>query len=127
MSTDAVVEKVARAIMETDPTCNYDACKARVERQNLESYSCPSDRNWWATLHEQARNAVTATLADSGYFEMREALEPFAKYAEVRERQPMLGLGDDIHVIHSGTDHECAISLSHCKAARAALAKAVTT
>lgn len=60
-------EKVARAILETDPTCDYDGCKKRVESGVLG----PSDRDWWEnTLHAQADNALLAC----GYAEMRKAL-----------------------------------------------------
>lgn len=61
-------EKVARAILETDPTCDYDGCKKRVESGVLG----PSDRDWWEnTLHAQADNAIRAC----GYAEMRKAME----------------------------------------------------
>lgn len=61
-------EKVARAILETDPTCDYDGCKKRVESGVLGK----SDRDWWEnTLHAQADNALLAC----GYAEMRKALE----------------------------------------------------
>lgn len=56
--TDALVEAVARAILETDPTCDFDACKVRVET-NPHS----NDAGWWASLHRQARNALAAIEA----------------------------------------------------------------
>jgi hypothetical protein len=61
-------ERVARAILETDPTCDYDGCKKRVESGVFGQ----SDRDWWEnTLHGQADAALLAC----GYAEMRKALE----------------------------------------------------
>lgn len=47
-------ERVAKAILETDPSCDYEACRRRV----LEN-PYPSDAQWWDTLHRQADNAIT--------------------------------------------------------------------
>lgn len=62
-----VRERVARAILETDPTCSYDACREKYERMHEGSV----ERNWWDHLHEQADAALSAC----GHREMREALE----------------------------------------------------
>lgn len=56
--------------------------------------------------------------------DLLEALRPFAAYADARDRQPLLGLGNSIHVIHAGTEFEFELKLSDCYAARAAIAKA---
>lgn len=52
---------------------------------------------------------------------LRAALAPFARYAEMRTLKPFIGLGDAIHVIHTGSEWEAEITLTHCLAARAAL------
>lgn len=54
---------------------------------------------------------------------LREALRPFAFYAEQRSRKPFNGMDDVINGIHVGTEWEAEIRLSHCEAARAALAE----
>lgn len=50
---------------------------------------------------------------------LRTALKPFARYAEMRSAQPLSGLGDIIHCIHTGSPFEAEIRLSDCEAARA--------
>lgn len=65
---DEIVERVARAILETDPTCNYDKCKERIEKAI--SAGDTLEENWWLALHKQARAALQA----SGWGEMRFAL-----------------------------------------------------
>jgi hypothetical protein len=52
---------------------------------------------------------------------LREALEPFARYAEMREAKPLRGLDDVIHGIHPGSEWAAELRLSHCEQARAAL------
>jgi hypothetical protein len=52
---------------------------------------------------------------------LRAALEPFARYAEMREAKPLRGLDDVIHAIHTGSEWEAELRLSHCIKARAAL------
>lgn len=69
-----VRERVARAILETDPTCSYDACREKYERMHEGSV----ERNWWDHLHEQADAALSAC----GHREMREALEKMIQYAD---------------------------------------------
>lgn len=79
MTDDEIREKVARAILETDPTCNYEACKKRQEAGGLDA---KFNANWWEDLHEKADAALTAC----GYWEMRRALEwalPFAESASL--------------------------------------------
>jgi len=55
--SDELVEKVARAILETDPTCNYAACKEKYGNESRKSYD-----DWWESLHDQARNAIAAAF-----------------------------------------------------------------
>lgn len=48
-------------------------------------------------------------------------LRPFANYAEKRLAKPFLGLGDEIHVIHCGTEWEACLLYSDCIDAHKAL------
>lgn len=50
---------------------------------------------------------------------LEEALKPFAIYAEKRKAQPLLGLGNTIHLIHPGTEHEAELTMEHCEKALA--------
>lgn len=50
------------------------------------------------------------------------ALHPFAVYAEARAAKPMPALGDSIHEIHVGNKWHAVLTLTHCEAARVALA-----
>lgn len=59
---------------------------------------------------------------DAEIARLRAALEPFARYAEMRAAKPFVGLGEEIHAIHTGTEWEAEITVSHVNAARAALA-----
>lgn len=53
---------------------------------------------------------------------MREALAPFAFFAERWEANPLGRIADDFYTIHGGMeDKEASIRLSDCKKARAAL------
>jgi len=49
--------------------------------------------------------------------QLEEALLPFGIYARAREAQPLVGLGDEIHRIHTGSEHEAVIQLSDCSRA----------
>ena len=54
--SDDLIEKIARAILETDPTCDYDACRhnyAHLPDGHLQ-------KNWWESLHKSARAALSA-------------------------------------------------------------------
>lgn len=74
--SETLRERVARAILETDPTCDYDACKARVlnAKDSL-------DENWWAALHRQADRAIAEVRKDSAALDMLEALKRLCHYA----------------------------------------------
>jgi hypothetical protein len=50
--------------------------------------------------------------------QLEDALRPFAVYAAKRDEMPMSTLGDSVHTIHGGTEHEAAITLTHCRRAR---------
>lgn len=53
--SDDLIEKIARAILETDPTCDYDACRhnyAYLPDGHLQ-------KNWWESLHKSARAALS--------------------------------------------------------------------
>lgn len=54
--------------------------------------------------------------------ELEAALRPFAIYAAKRDEMPMRGLGDSVHRIHGGTEHETEITMQHCREARRVLA-----
>jgi hypothetical protein len=61
-------------------------------------------------------------LSDAWYVqrvkELEAALRPFANYAEKRDAKPLRGIGDSIHCIHTGTEYEAEITLTHCRHAR---------
>ena len=65
--TDALIEAVARAILASDPTCDYDICRDKYAHLPVGDYQ----RNWWDALHKQARNAIAAAAVP----EMMEALD----------------------------------------------------
>src|SRR5262245_11996728 len=48
---------------------------------------------------------------------LREALEPFAKFAEAFDAQPIRGLHDEMYNIHTGTQWEASLRLSDCRRA----------
>jgi hypothetical protein len=56
--------------------------------------------------------------------ELVEALKPFALFAEKYDAKPLRQLDDRIYGIHAGTEWEAELSVSDCRKARAALAKA---
>lgn len=56
-----LVERVARAILEEDPTCDYDKCKERIEKNIARSSDL--ERGWWEHLHDQARAAIAVVRA----------------------------------------------------------------
>jgi hypothetical protein len=58
--------------------------------------------------------------------ELEDALKPFARYAEMRGKQPLGGLGDVIHGIHHGSEFEAEIRFSACVRALAVLVKKFT-
>lgn len=53
---------------------------------------------------------------------LREALEPFARFADAWDAQPLGGVADQVYTIHAGTIYEASLRLSDCRAARQALA-----
>lgn len=106
MTDDEIREKVARAILETDPTCNYEACKKRQEAGGLDA---KFNANWWEDLHEKADAALTA----SGYWEIRRALENLLENVTFYDR---VGVVDEKDMM---ADRASAINV-----ARAALSKA---
>lgn len=55
--------------------------------------------------------------------QLREALEPFAKFAEAWDKQPLRGIADEFFGIHTGTAWEANLSLQDCRIARAALGR----
>lgn len=67
--------------------------------------------------------AVENTRLREENAELREALRPFANYAEKRAAMPLRGLSNVIHTIHAGHQHEASILLTDCQLARALLAK----
>ena len=48
----------------------------------------------------------------------RRALEPFARFADAWDQQPLRGLTDQLYTIHGGTEYEASLRLSDCVAAR---------
>ena len=48
---------------------------------------------------------------------LRAALQPFATYADRRDAKLLAGLGDSVHVIHTGTEWEAEITLTDCRRA----------
>lgn len=56
--------------------------------------------------------------------ELEAALEPFARYARSRDAMPLRGLGDSIHHIHPGDEHEAELTMEHVRRAAALLAPA---
>jgi hypothetical protein len=57
-TSEDLVQRVARAILEADPTCNYDKCRERVEADIARGSNL--ERGWWEHLHDQARAAIAA-------------------------------------------------------------------
>lgn len=53
---------------------------------------------------------------------LRDALKPFAFFAEQWERRPLRGIADELYGIHAGTEFEAGIRLADCRKAREALA-----
>ncbi len=53
-----------------------------------------------------------------------EALRPFAHFARMLKLAPMGGVGDDLYVLHSGTEYEARLTRSALDDALAAIAKA---
>lgn len=51
----ALVRAVAKAILETDPTCDYDVCEKRQQAGGLDAHF---HEDWWASLHEKAIRAI---------------------------------------------------------------------
>ena len=62
-------------------------------------------------------NAEFIVLAVNSYDALREALEPFAKFAEYMEKHPRIGLADDLY----GWDNTVFLRQSDCMAALSAL------
>jgi hypothetical protein len=54
---------------------------------------------------------------------LREALQPFAVFAEKFAAKPINNLDDRFYSIHDGTKWQAELRRSHCDTARAALAK----
>jgi hypothetical protein len=54
---------------------------------------------------------------------LREALEPFAHFADQWNKQPLRGIADTVYVIHLDTEYEAAFRLSDCQIARRALGR----
>lgn len=52
---------------------------------------------------------------------LEDALRPFARYALARMKMPIKGLGDSVHTIHGGTEHEGTITFTDCREALVAL------
>lgn len=57
---ETLTQRVARAILEVDPTCDYDKCRERIEKRLDGGLS---DR-WWEALHRQADAAIAVVLAE---------------------------------------------------------------
>ena len=53
--------------------------------------------------------------------ELEGALRPFAEFARAWDAKPLLGMHDDVHTIHGGTEWAATIRLSDCRAAARAL------
>ena len=49
---------------------------------------------------------------------LEKALKPFSVYAEKRDAQPLIGMGETVHSIHFGSPHAAEITMEHCRAAR---------
>lgn len=60
-TSDNLVQRVARAILEADPTYNYDKVKKRVEDDVARGRDL--ELEWWDHLHDQARAAIVAAQA----------------------------------------------------------------
>jgi hypothetical protein len=69
-----------------------------------------------ARLHQQS-NVTTAALQNENR-RLREALAPFAKFAELWEAKPLSGMDDIIYRIHAGTEWDAELRLSDCQKAR---------
>lgn len=67
---------------------------------------------------EQSICAAAEAVLGRRIAELEDALRPFAVYAAKRDEMPMLGLGDSVHMIHGGTEHEMEITMQHCREAR---------
>lgn len=61
--SDDLVQRVARAILESDATCNYDKCKDRVEKDVARGSNL--ELGWWEHLHDQARAAIAVVRAQA--------------------------------------------------------------
>jgi len=74
MSDNDLIALVAKAILETDPTCDYEACKQRVESRSLMlgsmlddlSLRSDIDKNWWNDLHHKAERAIATVRGFDG-------------------------------------------------------------
>lgn len=77
-------------------------------RQRAHAFMATKSKRDWAAEALDLREYIA---------ELEAALRPFATYASKRNEVPMLGLGDTVHCIHGGTEHETEIKLSHCQEA----------
>jgi len=108
-------------------TLRQRAERAEADRDKLQSHVdiCTENEAWasqseWQTAAETAQSTIAELTA--AVERMREALAPFAFFAERWEANPLGRIADDFYTIHGGMeDKEASIRLSDCKKARAAL------
>jgi hypothetical protein len=67
------------------------------------------------------RERMRAEKAEAELVRLREALRPFALFAEKWDIKPLRGISDEFYAIHAGEDG-AALRLTDCRKARAALA-----
>jgi len=72
-------------------------------------------------FHVQAATALRRLQEEN--VRLREALQPFAVFAEKFAAKPINNLDDRFYSIHDGTKWQAELRRSHCDTARAALAK----
>lgn len=65
-----------------------------------------------------------AEAAEAKVLALQEAVEPFKRYAEMRTKQPLKGLGDSVHLIHGSTEFEAELKFSDILRLVAALEQA---
>lgn len=69
-------------------------------------------------LEESERTEADLVAAQKRIKELEIALMPFAVYATHRDAQPLRGMGDVVHAIHTGTPHAAEITMGHVREAR---------
>lgn len=78
-------------------------------------------QGWFKDATEVERLCLRIEQTNTRIQVLEERLKPFAHYAEMRAKQPLVGLGDSIHVIHRGSEYEAEITVQDCERARTVL------